>query len=177
MANVLEFPNFVQPNPYSCGVASALSILWYYDIEDERERQLEKILKTNPEEWTHVPNIIQLFKHHGFTTDAREMTIKDIETYISKSIPVMVLIQARSDKKVDYEKTREEWHYIVVIGYNKDYLFFDDPVLKNIGYMNKKEFVSRWHDKTNKKTMYEHYGIAVYGKKPKYHPLAIEKIN
>jgi hypothetical protein len=50
IAKILNFPNYVQPNSYSCGVASALSILRYYGIEDEREWQLEKILKSTPKE-------------------------------------------------------------------------------------------------------------------------------
>lgn len=175
-ANILDFPNFVQPNEYSCGVATSLSVLYYYGIKDEREWHLEKILKTTPEEWTYVENIVKYFSYHGFKTESRKMTVKDIESYISKSIPVIVLLQARSDTKVDYTKTREEWHYIVAIWYNKDYLFFDDPILKNIWYMDKKEFVSRRHDMTNKITKYVHHGIAIYGKEPKYSPLRIKKI-
>lgn len=49
-AHMLYFPNYVQPNPYSCGVACVLAILWYYGIEDKREWQLEKILKATPEQ-------------------------------------------------------------------------------------------------------------------------------
>ena len=49
-ANILDFPDFVQPNDYSCGVATALSVLYFYGIKNETERHLEKILKTNPEE-------------------------------------------------------------------------------------------------------------------------------
>lgn len=60
------------------------------------------------------------------------MTIDDIQQYIDRAIPVMVMIQARSEKKTDYAKSREEGHYAVVIGYNEEYLFFDDPVLEHI---------------------------------------------
>ncbi len=177
IANILEFPNFVQPNPYSCGVASALSILRYYGIEDERERKLEKTLKTTPKNGTHLIHIMKLFTHRGLTIDAGKMTIADVEKYIDKGIPVLVMIQARSNKKkIDYAKTRAEGHYVVVIGYNKEYLFFDDPVLKSVGYMTKKEFVSRWHDKDNKDEVYVNYGVAVYGKKPKYDPQYVEGI-
>lgn len=178
IANILEFPNFVQPNPYSCGDASALSILRYYGIENEREWKLEKILKTTPKNGTHLIHIMKLFTHHGFTIDAGKMTIADVEKYVDKGIPVLVMIQARSDKKkIDYAKTRAEWHYVVVIGYNKEYIFFDDPVLKNVGYMKKKEFISRWHDKDSDGEVYMQYGIAVYGKKPKYHSSLVEKID
>lgn len=49
-AHMLYFPNYVQPNEYSCGTASVLSILRYYGIEDANESQLEKKLKTNPDQ-------------------------------------------------------------------------------------------------------------------------------
>jgi hypothetical protein len=176
-AHMLYFPNYVQPNPYSCWVASVLSILWYYGIEDKRERQLEKILKANPKEWTHVDAIVKFFTEQKFKTAAHKMTVADIEWYINTSIPVMVMIQARSDKKINYSKAWEEWHYVVVIWYNKDYLFFDDPVLENIWYLPKKEFESRRHDYDDQKHVYIHYGIAVYGKKPKYDTLLIKKID
>lgn len=43
--------------------------------------------------------------------------------------------------------------------------------------MKKDDFISRRHDYDDQKHIYVHYGIAVYGKKPKYDPLQIEKID
>lgn len=175
--DMLYFPNYVQPNPYSCWVACVLSMLWYYGIEDKREWQLEKLLKATPEEWTHVIAIVDFFTKLKFKTRAHKMTVADIEWYVDASIPVMVMIQARGEKKTDYAKSWEEGHYVVVIWHNKNYLFFDDPVLEKIWYLPKKEFESRRHDYDDQKHVYIHYGIAVYGKEPKYDPQCIEKID
>lgn len=38
-------------------------------------------------------------------------------------------------------------HYVVVIGYDGGYLYFEDPwILGSIAYIPKGEFLERWHD-------------------------------
>ena len=175
LAHILEFPNFIQPNDYACGVAWVLSVLWYYGQEDFRECELEKLLKTTKKEWTETKNIIHFFQTKKFTVDARQMTIKDLETYITKGIPIIVSLQARSTKKTDYKNVRNEGHNVTVIGYNTKYLFFADPVTQRTCYLPKAEFIVRRHEQEGH-TLYNNFGIAVYGKKPLYNQLLLEKI-
>lgn len=176
LVHILDFPNFVQPNDYTCGVAGVLSVLRYYGKEDIKEDTLERLLKTTKKEWTETKNIIQFLKKEKFTLDARQMSIKDLETYLNKWIPVIVSLQARSSKIVDYKKTWDQWHNVTIIGYNAAYIFFVDPVTQYTCYLPKKEFETRRHEKEGR-TIYTNFGIAVYGKKPVYTSQLLEKIN
>lgn len=174
-ANILEFPNFIQPNDYACGVAGVLSILWYYGKEDIKEDALEKLLKTTKEGGTETKRIIQFFKKEKFVIDACQMSIKDLENYITKGIPVIVSLQARSTKKINYKNVWDEGHNVTIIGYNAKYIFFADPVTQRTCYLPKGEFIIRRHEKEGR-ILYNNFGIAVYGKKPVYNSLLLEKM-
>ena len=75
------------------------------------------------------------------------MTIHNLEYYISCKQPIIIAFQAWADPGVDYKNDWDDGHYAVVIGYDKDYLYFEDPsLLGSIGYIPKAEFLDRWHD-------------------------------
>jgi len=175
IANILDFPHILQPNEYSCGAACVQSILWYYGDREKNEYELESMLQADPREWIVSKNILKFFKKKKFKLDAREMTLNDVETYINTWIPVMVLLQARSRKKVNYTTWWDNGHFSVVIWYSKEYLLFSDPLSTTPCYLLKKEFLARWHD-VDGKTKVHNYGIAVYGKKLNYDSLSLKKI-
>ncbi len=173
-ANILDFPNLVQPNTYSCGAVCVQSVLWYYGNRKRQECVLEKVLDVDKDEWTETKNMIKFLKKEKFKVDMHQMTVDELEWYVKRWIPVIVPIQARSDKKVKYANVRHEGHFIVVVGYNKKNLFFSDPVTCHTCYLPKKEFLERWHDIDNKQKKYND-GIAIYGKKPKHDSLSLRK--
>ena len=175
LANILDFPYFVQSTSYTCGVACVLGILWYYGDRKRREMLLEKKLEVDEDEWAEIENIVQFFKKENFKVDSRKMTLRDLEKYLDRWIPIIVLYQARSKKKIDYIKTSHEGHYAVVIGYNKDYLFLADPVIHATVYITKEDFMIRWHQEDGDGTENIQHGIAVYGKKPIYNHLLLKE--
>lgn len=68
---------------------------------------------------------------------------------------------------MDWDNTWEDGHYVVAIGYDEKYIYFEDPsILGGIGYIPKSEFLRRWHDYdmdiTNK---YIHYGMSIEGRR------------
>ena len=118
---------------------------------------------------------MNFLKKEKFKVDARQMTIKDLEIYITKWIPIIVSLQARSTKKADYAKVWDEGHNVAIIGYDSTYIFFTDPVSPYISYLPKKKFQARRHEKEGK-VIYNNFGIAVYGKKPKYDSSLIKEV-
>lgn len=176
-AHILDFPHILQPNDAACAQSCVLAILRYYGNSDVRETKLEKKLKMDPIVWTDVLDIMKYLKKESYKIDAREMTLADLENYIKKGIPVIALIQARSKRDVDYTKTQYQWHYVTVIGYNAKYIFFSDPIFYNVWYLPKKEFVARRHEKEDDGRIYHNFGIAVYGRTPKYDPQELRKIS
>ena len=96
------------------------------------------------------------------------MTMKDLEIFVSRGVPVIVLIQAwREEEDMDKEWADlwDDGHYVVVIGVDAKYVYFEEPsILGGIGYIPKGEFMDRWHD-TDNSARYVHYGMTVDGKR------------
>ena len=167
----ITLPQLRQTFDYDCGAKALQAVLVYYGIE-EKEDSLIKQLKTS-KDGTSIINIIKTAKKYGLKTDSGEMTIKDIKKYIEKKIPVILLLQAWSEKKnINWEKDWVDGHYVVAIGYTKDKILFEDPSSFVRTYLKYDELEKRWHDIDGNKK-YIHYGIAIFGKRPKFNPKKI----
>lgn len=79
------------------------------------------------------------------------MTVADIQDYLQRGYPVIVLIQAwkDDDDPTPYPLDTEDGHYVVAIGYDADYLYFEDPwIIGSLTFMKKSELPDRWHGST-----------------------------
>lgn len=167
-STVLDFPSVRQSNEYSCGASVVTTVLAYYGI-DKNEKDVKTELKTNSETGTTPKNIIKYFRDLDFKVDAGIMSIDMIIDYINRKIPVVVLIQAWAENKEDYDENLDNGHYVVVIGYTENKLFFEDPSIYHRGQLSFDEFKVRWKDMSlDDSRIYRNYGIAVYGKDAVY---------
>jgi predicted double-glycine peptidase len=160
-ANVIRVPLTRQATEYTCGVAALQSVLGYWG-EERREDELARILKSNTVHGTGYKNIADFAKQHGYSVSInRSMTLPQLFAEIDKRRPVICLIQAWPDKKVDFAKDWNDGHYIVAIGYDSGNVYFMDPsTLGNYTYIPRSEFLSRWHD-TDGKERLVHFGMTV----------------
>ncbi len=164
---ILEFPELRQTYNYDCGASALQSTLIYYGIE-LKENFVIKIAKTT-KEGTQIKNIVKVAQKYGLKTDSRQMTIKDLKNFINKKIPVIIPLQARTkNKKIKWENTWENGHYVVLIGYDDKKFIFEDPSAFIRTYLTYKEFSKRWHDLDIDEKKYINHGIAIFGKKPKF---------
>jgi|SRR3989344_2869868 len=164
--HIKHFPNLRQGFDYDCGATALQSVLFYYGINE----RLEKIMKlaNTTKTGTSIESIKKVMKSYGLKTDIRKMELDNVKKYIDKKIPVILLIQAWTEKKnVDWEKNWDDGHYVVAIGYDKNKIYFEDPSSIYKVYLTYEEFKKRWHDRVGNKK-YINYGVAVYGKKPSY---------
>ena len=167
-STILDFPQVRQSNEYSCGAAVVRAVLAYYG-KDIKEEDLMDKLSTSETYGTDPNNIISYLKKNKLKVDCISfMTIEKLKSYIDKKIPVIVLIQAWADDKEEYKETLDNGHYVVVIGYTNNKLFFEDPSIYERGYLTYNEFESRWKDVSRDGTIYRKYGIAVYGIEPQF---------
>lgn len=162
----LKFPSLRQTYEYDCGAKSLQAVLVYYGIEVS-ESKLIKLAKTNARVGTLSDNMIKSLKKFRLDYDARHMTLKDLRDYIDKKIPVMILIQAWGSRKRYYKKGNKNKHWVVAIGYNRDKIFFEDPYTFNHTFLKNKELELRWHS-TEDGDPIKNFGIAVYGRKPRF---------
>jgi ABC-type bacteriocin/lantibiotic exporter with double-glycine peptidase domain len=67
----------------------------------------------------------------------------------------------------EWQKNDKDGHYVIVIGYGKDKIIFEDPSSFSRTWLNFQEFLSRWHDvnpKNNKPII--HFGMVLQGQEP-----------
>lgn len=104
------------------------------------------------------------------------MTIAQVENYVSKGWPVILLIQAWKDEDdpTPYPEDMEDGHYVVVIGSDNQYFYIEDPwIIGSLVYIRKTDLYVRWHGDT----LYPHErviygcGIAVMGANGVINPL------
>jgi len=178
MIKILDFPIIRQSTRYSCICTALQSYLCYYGI-DKREKQLmnEMNVNNNTVEM-HPKKILRIARKYGFKALYKKLTIDDVIDYIKNNIPVIVNFQAwSSSPKPDYSKD-DNGHYAVVIGFNnkKRHLIFSDPSCYNKCYLSYNEFEKRWHDGDTTDYDYDHRGIIIWGKNPKFNSKKIVKL-
>jgi predicted double-glycine peptidase len=170
-------PDGRQDVDYSCGAVALQTVLTYWTGQEYFETELMEMLHTT-ENGTLPEDIVRVAREEGLSAELKEhMTIKELEKLVGEGIPVIVDGQAWRDDKDKDKPWTEVWesgHYMVVIGFDKGNVYFEDPSLfGSRGVMTREEFNDRWHDYEgpipfNKKTarVYEHMGIVIKGDKP-----------
>lgn len=159
----INLPSVRQAYSFDCGAASVQSIMAFYG-NNIREEKLMTALGTDSSDGTLVVNIIKFFKDHGFDVTAKSLTLDELKGFLDKKIPVVVVIQAwEDDPQVGYKDDWADGHYVVCQGYTDDGKFiFEDPSSFGKVWLNKDEFLLRWHD-IDGTTKYQNFGIAVHG--------------
>lgn len=159
--NLIRVPLTRQATDYTCGVGALQSVLAFYGIE-EREDDLARFLKSDPQKGTAYQNIEKYSEQRGFTVKTlKNMNLAELKTYIDSRKPVICLLQAWAEKPTNYGKDWDDGHYVVAVGYDKKHIFLMDPsTLGNYAYVTESDFLKRWHD-TDGKEKLEHFGMVI----------------
>lgn len=169
--HLIPFPQFRQSTEWSCGATALQMVLAYYGI-DSREGRLRAQAGTTPKRGTTVAGMQRVVREHGLRFTAKQqMTASDVQQYIRKKIPVILVLQAWTKKKnVNWRNDWNDGHYVIAIGYNARYIIFADPASIHRTVLTYSELEQRWHAIDTGKPTYDHFGIVVYGKKSRYTP-------
>ena len=173
----LPVPLVTQQTNYSCGPASLLSVLYYWQVYTGDEQSLYGALGTTPENGTHPFKIIEVAKKMGLDSYFIDrLTINDLQYYLEQRITVILDLQAWSKlspekNKQPWEDTWEDGHYVVLIGLDNENVYIMDPSTHGYyAYVPIKELMVRWHDyEINPNgTIWKNYqlGIIIIGTNP-----------
>jgi predicted double-glycine peptidase len=163
-----------QATEYSCGASALQSVLSYWGREVE-ETELMKLLHTTSEAGTYPEDIVRGARALGFEAQAREnLTLDEVTEFTAGGNPMIALAQVWRSQSGSAPSAEEDWdngHYIVVLGVDPDYVYFQDPYMRmSKAFVPRKMFEAHWHQvmggdlKTNPKLI--HLGIFVRGNKP-----------
>ncbi len=153
--NLIRVPPVKQRTNFSCGNAATLSLLRYwrwdtYASVDETALYL-------PLETTHAkgtePQPIAAFLNTagGVTAEYRhsDVTVAELERAIDARQPPIVDLQAWRDQETPWRDLWDAGHYVVMVGYDRENLYFMDPCTvapSAYVYLPRAELADRWHD-------------------------------
>lgn len=97
-------------------------------------------------------------------------TLREVKRTVEAGHPVIVLVQAWSDRYMTLEDWRNDFddgHYAIMIGFAKGVLLFEDPASFRRTWLREREFLARWHDRDGRTNeTYERFGMVLMGKQP-----------
>ncbi len=165
--NLIPLPVTRQSTAYTCGVACVQSLLYYNGI-DFREDVLAAELGSTAEDGTNIDRLIDFLQnvtaddgwwlglgtpfYDGIGAQRQDnMSLEELCTAIDAAQPVICCLQAwYGESGYDYSDEWECGHYAIAVGYDQERIFFMDPsTLGNYTYIEKEEFLTRWHDSAN----------------------------
>lgn len=166
---IISFPKFQQTYDWDCGVKAVQSILTYYGIDADAEDVMD-IAGSREDSGTHPGGIKGVLHSYGLMFEEGQMSVKELKQFIDQKIPVIILLQAwADDPHVDWQDDWDDGHYVIAIGYDKKKMYFQDPSASHRTYLYYPELEMRWHDRDDDGTVYDHWGLAVFGKRPNFH--------
>jgi len=129
---ILEnYPTYQQKSDFSCGPASALTVLNYFGNMDYDEAILVKKMGTKPQIGTSLGNMIKFFEEIGWKVESslnfEPMTEKNFQEFVIKNLS--------EGKPIIVDNIEWGGHWRVIIGYDgmgtgnlyDDVLIFADP--------------------------------------------------
>ena len=163
-----------QLTEYSCGASALQAVLSYWG-RDVDEAELMKLLHTTFEAGTFPEDIVRGARTLGFEAQVREnLTLEEVAEFTAAGNPVIALAQVWRSQSGSAPSVEDDWdngHYIVVLGVDSHYVYFQDPYMRmSKGFVPRQTFEAHWHQimggdpKSNPKLM--HLGIFVRGDKP-----------
>lgn len=95
-----------------------------------------------------IKNVALFGRERDESISVAGMDFHALETELRKGLPVVVLLQAWPDKPPeDWSQVWDHGHYAVVIGYDRNNIYFMDPsTTGNYSYIPRDEFLLRWRD-------------------------------
>ncbi len=153
-ANLVQVPVVTQRKDFSCGAAATLALLRYWRPQAYaaiEEAALYAPLETTHARGTEPEPIAALLRRNGLDAEYRHgnVTVADLERAVDGRAPPIVDLQAWTDHDAPYRETWDAGHYVLMVGYDSERLFFADPsTMSPHGYvfLPRGELDERWHD-------------------------------
>ncbi len=169
-----------QSTEYSCGASALQAVLSYWG-KDVEEQELMQRLNTSPETGTYVGDIVRVAREFGLNAEVKEnLTLPDLHAALKKGMPVITCGQAWRTREDSDKSVQEDWaddHYIVVLGMDDKYVYYQDPFAKRgNAFVSHRVFEESWHNvrgiTSSDKKKQIHLGVFISGDNPaRRHPL------
>jgi ABC-type bacteriocin/lantibiotic exporter with double-glycine peptidase domain len=153
--NLVSVPPVKQATDFSCGAAATLAVLRYWRQEafsDVDEAALYGPLQTSRSRGTD-PQPMASYLHRALDLRVAyrhsDVTVRDLERAVDEMAPPILDLQAWSDHDTPWRHVWDAGHYVVMVGYDAEHLFFLDPSTLTAGtyaFLPREDLDERWHD-------------------------------
>ena len=166
---IIDLPGGRQTFDFDCGATALQLVMAYFGVEVRMDELYSRLLINS--NGTLIKNIIFVAEEYGFDVIEKYDTgIDEIKRFIDTSHPVIVLVQAWAEKYMTLEEWHEHYddgHYVIVIGYYKNKIVFEDPSSFRKTWLTEEEFLIRWHDKDPETdNIINQFALILTGRKP-----------
>jgi N-formylglutamate amidohydrolase len=155
---------------FDCGARALQTVMGYYGVDVRGDVLLAEV-DADPERGVHPDRMVAAARRYGFDVEARQgWSVEDVKRYVREGHPVIVLLQAWTKTYMslkDWKTNFDDGHYAIVMGYNRNVLFFEDPASFRRTWLRENEFLARWHDRdprTGEKLL--RFGMVLLGREP-----------
>lgn len=153
-ANLVQVPVVQQGQGFSCGVAATLLLLRFWRVaayDGVDEAVLYAPLGTTQARGTEPEPMASLLCKAGLVAQYRhgDVTLEELERAVDRREPPIVDLQAWSDHGASWAQTWDAGHYVVMVGYDAEHLFFVDPsraTPRGYAFLPRADLEDRWHD-------------------------------
>jgi len=141
-----EFPIRQQMNRHDCSVCVIWCILRYAGI-DITYRDLYRFIHPpiGPNDGVSGEQVMKILRSFGINVVSETSNISKLRID-TNNWPVIVSIQHKKKRNVDWKNIIEFGHYVIVLKVDDKKVKFMDPNYGKIRSLNIKDFKDRWHD-------------------------------
>jgi len=171
-----------QSTEYSCGAAALQAVLAHWG-KVLTEEELIRLLRTSPETGTYVGDIARVARELGFSASIKEdLSLDELHEALKKGESVIICGQAWRSREDSDKSIKEDWedgHYVVVLGMDRKYVYYQDPFIqRGKGFITHQRFEQSWHNvrgKTAADTKKQvHLGVFIWGSTPPRHHALVQ---
>jgi predicted double-glycine peptidase len=149
--NLIQVPTVRQSMDFSCGAAATLTMLRYWAVpgaDTLEEATLYTPLDTTAAQGTEPGPMAALLTGNGLAAEYRhgDVTVAELMRAVDRREPPIVDLQAWRDHVRPWRDTWDAGHYVVLVGYQGDLLYFADPGTGGYSYLTRDDLEERWHD-------------------------------
>ncbi|MBC7541285.1 MAG: C39 family peptidase [Candidatus Sericytochromatia bacterium] len=125
---LLSIPDVRQATDYTCGPSALQAVLADWGIEAQ-ESELATAANATPAMGASRFALAKVARSHGLkATITTGFGLPALEVHLRRGIPVIVSIRAWRDKPTtNWATDWDDGHHIVVVGYDKDRIYVEDP--------------------------------------------------
>jgi predicted double-glycine peptidase len=138
-----------QSTEYSCGASALQAVLSHWGRHVD-ESELIELMHTNAEVGTYPEDMVRGARSLGFDAEMKDhLTLDEVERFTAAGDPMIALAQVWRSYKDGVSSAADEWengHYIVVLGVDDEYVYFQDPYVRmSKAFVPRKSFEDHWH--------------------------------